>query len=537
MIRSHSLTRLTASVVSLLCLFCMSSLVFAQGAAQTPAASPANKPAPAAKPAQPAPASKPAVDKPLSFRFTEIEKDSDEDRIRNQTGTIINKGKFEKTEDKAIFTQYYKEYFFARWVNSGKYYQMDAYPETLRKQARLTRKPTDKKKLEAIASRWTYPCFIEDFRKDLDRSRDDGEPQKIAVKIAYDFAMEVIASNNSQCTPAVKYNCTLLLGNLYYKTSASANELPVVYAPAFETLVKIASSAKAPCYLKIGALMGLNQMISETNLTDKQKTDVYNVMLEIAKTKVDPATFASSKDDPTGEGAAWARNLSIEGLRLLADFNSKIDKTKGFYPGKEAVGTLFQIINDKKAPMTTRVAALESLGSYNFNKYPELKSSSPKLLKAVASLVIEAIQTELDRKVDNLVWGDDAERINRQYGSEDSENENVDNSNNAIFLLQRAMPAVYAVNTALNGVKSDKGWKGLSSLESSSDAVKPSEMIDVLKNANASLNALSKEIIPSNDAGGAADLDSEDSYATNNKLQEVISVLNSIQDDFRPFTE
>ncbi len=536
MITSKFLTRLTASVVSLLCLFCMTSLVFAQEAAQAPAASPANKPAPAAKPAQPAPAPKPAVEKPLSFRFTEIEKDSDEDRIRNQTGTIFNKGKFEKAEDKAIFTQYYKGYFFARWVSSGKYYQMDAYPETLRKQARMTKKPTDKKKLEAIASRWTYPCFIEDFRKDLDRSREDGEPQKIAVKTAFDFAMEVIASNNSQCNPAVKYNCTLLLGNLYYKTSASANELPVVYTPAFDTLVKIASSAKAPCYLKIGALMGLNQIISETNLTDKQKSDVYNVMLEIAKTRVDPAALASSKDDPTGEGASWARNLAIEGLRLLADFNPKVDKTKGFYPGKEAIGTLFQIINDKKAPMTTRIAALESLGSYNFNKYPELKSSSPKLMKAVASLVIEAIQTELDRKVDTLVWGDDAELMARQYHSDNAEEEQVDTTNNAIFLLQRALPAVYALNAALNGVKSDKGWKGLSTLDSSNDATSPAEMIDVLKNANSSLNALAKEIIPSNSSGGAADLDSEDSYPTD-KMQEVISVLNSIQDDLRPFTE
>ena len=542
MIRFHFLTRLTASVVSFLCLFCMTSLVFAQGAPQTPAASPENKPAPqakpapAAKPAQPAPASKPAVEKPLSFRFTEIEKDSDEDRIRNQSGTIINKGKFEKAEDKAIFTQYYKEYFFARWVSSGKYYQMDAYPEALRKQAKATRKPTDKKRLENIASRWSYPCFIEDFRKDLDRSREDGEPQKIAVKIAYDFAMEVIASNNSHCTPAVKYNCTLLLGNLYYKISASANELPVVYAPAFDTLVKIASSAKAPCYLKIGALMGLNQIISETNLTDKQKTDVYTVMLEIAKTKVDPSAFANSKDDPTGEGAAWARNLAIEGLRLLADFNSKIDKTKGFYPGREAIGTIFQIINDKKAPMTTRIAALESLGSYNFNKYPELKSNSPKLLKSAAALVIEAIQTELDRKVDNLIWGDDAEQMARQYHSDNAEEEQVDTTNNAIFLLQRALPAVYAVNTALNGVKGDKGWKGLSTLDSSTNPNSPAEMIGVLKEVNSSLNALSKEIMPSGGNAGAADIDSEDGYATD-KMQEVISVLNSIQDAFRPFTE
>lgn len=536
MIKFNFPARLTASFVSLLCLFSMTSLVFAQETAQKPSSSPANQPAPAVKPTQPAPASKPAVDKPLSFRFNEIEKDSDEDRIRNQTGTIISKGKFEKPDDKNLFIQYYKEYFFARWVNSGKYYQMDVYPDNLRKQAKTTKKPNDKKRLEATASRWTYPCFIEDFRKDLDRSRDDGEPQRIAVKTAYDFAMEVIASNNAQCTPAVKYNCTLLLGNLYYKTSASANELPVVYSPAFETLLKIASSAKAPCYLKIGALMGLNQIISETNLTDKQKSDVYNVMLNIAKTKVDPATFASSKDDPTGEGAIWARNLSIEGLRLLADFNSKVDKTKGFYPGKEAIGTIFQIINDKKAPMTTRIAALESLGSYNFNKYPELKSSSPKLLKSAAALVIEAIQIELDRKVDTLVWGDDAEQFSRQHNPDDAENEQVDNTNNAIFLLQRSLPSVYAVYTALNGVKTDKGWKGLSTLESPNDSIKPSEMIDVLKNANSSLNALAKEIIPSNNSGDAVDIDSEDSYASD-KLQEVISVLNSIQDDLRPFTE
>ena len=529
MITSQILNRLIARFAAVSCLFVLTSTLYAQNAA--PAA------APAARPAQPAPA-RPAADKPLSFRFREIEKDSDEDRIRNQTSTIINKGKFEKAEDKDIFTQYYKDYFFGRWISNGRFYQMDTYPDTLRKQMRTTKKPTDKKKLEAIANRWTYPCFIEDFRKDLDRSRDDGEPQRIAVKIAYDFAMEVIGSNNAQCTPAVKYNCALLLGNLYYKTSSSAMDMPVVYAPAFDTLVKIAASAKAPCYLKIGALMGLNQIISETNLTDKQKTDVYTVMLEIAKTKVDPAAFANSKDDPTGEGAQWARDLAIEGLRLLADFNTKIDKTKGFYPGKEAVGTIFQIINDKKAPMTTRIAALESLGSYNFNKYPELKSSSPKLLKSAASLVIEAIQTELDRKVDNLVWGDDAEQMSRQYSSGDDD-EQVDTTNNAIFLLQRALPAVYAINVALNGVKGDKGWKGLSTLDASADVNSPAEMIGVLKDVNSSLNALSKEIMPSSDnvvGGAAADIDSEDSYPTD-KLQEVITVLNSIQDAFRPFTE
>ncbi len=105
--------------------------------------------------------------------------------------------------------------------------------------------------------------------------------------------------------------------------------------------------------------------------------------------------------------------------------------------------------------------------------------------------------------------------------------------------MQSALPAVYAINVALNGVKGDKGWKGLSTLDSSTDVNSPAEMIGVMKDVNSSLNALSKEIMPSNDnvvVGGAADIDSEDSYPTD-KLQEVITVLNSIQDAFRPFTE
>ena len=124
MITSQFLFRLLTRFSAVSCLFVLVSTLYAQNAA--PAA------APAARPAQPAPASKPAADKPLSVRFTEIEKDSDEDRIRNQTSTIINKGKFEKTEDKEIFIQYYKNYFFGRWINSGRFYQVDTYPETLR---------------------------------------------------------------------------------------------------------------------------------------------------------------------------------------------------------------------------------------------------------------------------------------------------------------------------------------------------------------------------------------------------------------------
>ncbi|MBQ6616375.1 MAG: hypothetical protein IJH67_08415 [Thermoguttaceae bacterium] len=533
MITSNSIMRLIMRFATVFCLFILTATLYAQNAATAPKPS---QPAAAPKPAQPAPAARPVVEKPLSFRFREIEKDSDVDRVRNQLSTIINKGQFEKPEDKDALVQYYKDYFFGRWVNYGNFYKMETYPETLKKQARSARKPTDKKRLEAASTRWNYPCFIEDFRKDLDRSRSNGEPQKIAVKSAYDFALEVLASNNIQCTPAVKYNCILLLGNLYYKTTSSASDLPVVYAPAFDMLIKIASGTKAPRYMKIGAITSLNQIIAETNLTDKQKTDAYNVLLEIVKTKVDPSTFASSKDDPSGEGALWTRELAIEGLRLLADFNSKVDKTQGFYPGKEALGSIFQIINDKKAPMTTRIAAMESLGSYNFNKYPELNASASKLQRSVAALVVEAIQTELDRKVDNLVWGDETEQASRNYGAEDAGTEPVDTTNNAIFLLQRALPSVYAINTALNGVKSDKGWKGLSDLGSSDDKARASEMTGVLRDVNSSLNALSKDIMPSNDSSRGGDLESEDEEMTD-KLQEVISVLNSIQDSFRPFTE
>lgn len=549
MITSKSISSLITRFASVFCLFILTSTLYAQNAAQSANSSPAAKPeqqtpsakseqqTPAAKSEQQAPAAKPTVDKPLSFRFREIERDSDVDRVRNQLSTIINKGQFEKPEDKDALIQFYKDYFFGRWVNYGNFYKMETYPETLKKQARSSKKPTDKKRLELASTRWNYPCFIDDFRKDLDRSRNNGEPQKIAVKTAYDFAMEVIASNNVNCTPAVKYNCILLLGNLYYKTTSASSDLPVVYAPAFDVLIKIASGAKAPRYMKIGAIMSLNQLIAETSLTDKQKSDVYNVLLEIVKTKVDPATFATSKDDPSGEGALWTRDLAIEGLRLLADFNPKVDKTQGFYPGKEALGAIFQIINDKKAPMTTRIAAMESLGSYNFNKFPELKATASKLQRSVAALVVEAIQVELDRKVDNLIWGDEAEQMARNYAPDDAGTESVDTTNNAIFLLQRALPAVYAINTALNGVKSDKGWKGLSDLGSADDKAVASEMMGTLRDVNSSLNALSKEIAPSNNSSRGGDLESDEDEETTDKLQEVISVLNSIQDSFRPFTE
>ncbi|MBQ2620778.1 MAG: hypothetical protein IJF84_05515 [Thermoguttaceae bacterium] len=535
MITSKFITRQITRISFVLCLFVLSATIYAQNAA--PAPKPA-QPAPATRPTQPAPAAKPAVEKPLSFRFREVEKESDVERVRNQLSTIFSKGEFENPEDKDALVQYYKDYFFGRWINYGNFYKMETYPETIRKQLRSAKKPADKKRLETALTRWNYPCFIDDFRKDLDRSRSNGEPQKIAVKTAYDFAVEVIASNNVQCTPAIKYNCILLLGNLYYKTTSASSDLPVVYSPAYDLLIKIAAGTKSPRYMKIGAIMSINQIIAETNLTDKQKSDAYNVLLEIVKTKVDPATFASSKDDPAGEGALWTRELAIEGLRLLADFNPKVDKTQGFYPGKEAFVAVIQIINDKKAPMTTRIAALESLGSYNCSKYPEMKANASKLQRAVAALVVEAIQVELDRKVDNLVWGDDAERYSRNYGPDDAANEQVDTTNNAIFLLQRALPAVYAINTALNGVKSDKGWKGLSDLGSADDKARTAEMITALRDANSSLNALSKKIIPSSDSSSvnASDLESEDDETTD-KLQEVISVLNTIQDSFRAFIE
>ena len=538
MIKIKFLTRLSASFVSLLCLFSMSSLVLAQDAAPAPAPAPAQAPKPAAaatapKPAQTDSGAKPAASKPLTFRFTDIEKDPDMDKMRSQTGSIINKGKFDKPEDKTAFEQYYKEYFFGRWINTGKYYQVDTYSETLRKQAR-GKKPAEKKKLETIASRWSYPCFIEDFRKDLDRSRSNGDPQRIAVKMAYDFAMEVIPNNNVQCTPAIKYNCILLLGNLYFKTSSSSGDLPVAYAPAFDVLLKIASGAKTPRYMKIGAVMSLNQMIAETKLSDKQKNDAYTCLLAIAGAPIDPATFASSKDDPAGEGALWTRELAIEGLRLLADYN-KDDKTPGFYPKKEAIVALVKIINDKKAPMTTRIAAMESLGSYNFSKLPELNAYASRLQRAIAILVVDAIQAELDRKVDTLVWGSDADQLSRQQYSDESSSEPVDNTNNAIFLLQRAMPAIYAVNTALVGVKNDKGWKGLSDLGSASDKAKATEMTNALRDINSSLNALSKEIMPSGDSSG---MDTgADEFERTDSLQEVTNALGNIQDTFKQFAE
>ncbi len=547
MITPHLFTRLFSTFVFVLSLSFIASGLFAQEAAPAPAPAPAApaKPAQAkpaqARPAPAAPAATPAVDKPLSFRFREIEKETDLDRIKNQTAQIISKGDFDKPSDKEVFAQFYKDYFFGRWINYGKIYQIDAYPEVLRKQARTTRNAAEKKKLEAAAKRWTYPCFIEDFRSDLNRSRNDGEPQKIAVKSAYDFAMEVIASKNAQCTPAVKYNCVLLLGNLYYRKSASAMDLPVVYNAAFETLIKIASGASTPRYLRIGSLMALNQIIEETNLTDKQKSDVYNVLLNIVKVKVDPAAFASSKDDPSGEGANWTRRLAVEGLRLLADFNARVDKTNGFYPGKEALAEVYKIIVDKNAPMTLRIEALESLGSYNFNKYSELKAKlPPSLQRVVASLIIEAIQLELDRKVDKLVWGDEAEEALKRNGAEENSSEPVDTTNNAIFLLQRALPVIYSAKVALEGVNVSKGWSGISKFGSNDDVANADAMLTTIKrDVNTVLNDLTKELLPSSSTsrGGELGSEMEEDFDPVDKLQEVTTALKTIQDAFRPFIE
>ena len=485
------------------------------------------KPAAAAPARRPTTGSRPVASpakSPISYKFRDLTKESELFRMKTQSGTIINKGKFDNAQDKADFTEYYKTYVFGRWVNDappGKY-KISAYEERLQRRATFERNASMQKRLQKEADSWNFAGFRDDFRKDLERSRDNGEPQNLAMKIAYDFAVEIITSSNSRSTETLKYNCMLLLGELYIRTSSSSQDKPVVCQPAFDFLLKNISDPKTPQYLRVGAMLSIQKFLDK-EISDKQKTDVYTVFLTLAKTKIDLAQYANSKDDPTGAGAIWVRELAIKNLGLMAGVIPRNADTSKFYPGIESVTELYRVLNDANAPATTRIAALDALGSFNFHKYSQIKTSQ-KFLKAVCDFVIEFTQAELDRKVDPLVWGNENEMGARMGGYSEEEPKNLEKD--AAFLRQRVIPVLYAAKNALTGINASKDWDGLTGMGTEEEKNKAKEINKGIQNSIKILNAkITPEMLETTDG------------TIMTELEKTISDIESIQESFRQLSE
>jgi hypothetical protein len=176
---------------------------------------------------------------------------------------------------------------------------------------------------------------------------------------AHDFLLNVTYKKcrgylSSKYDPAVRYNCTLLLGDLN-QSEASLKEgiAPVPYKPAMQDLIKLFASSKLDDATRVACLIGLRRHAQLCGPKDApnsfyQQPKVQNYLVgKLYK-------FARAANPPEGradEAHQWMRQLTVETLGFLR------------IPGKgDAVAKLLmKVATQAESPIALRCAAVEAL--------------------------------------------------------------------------------------------------------------------------------------------------------------------------------
>lgn len=318
-------------------------------------------------------------------------------------------------------------------------------------------------------SRWTIssktgdiPLFREEILRDLSRGKTGGTPHSDAVKLVFDFCYNVIANPKCANYPvAVKYNAMLLLGGLREKESDGSRSQGVPYTPALDLCLKSVSNAKLPEYLQIGAVKSLLSFV-DTQLSLDQKKAVTSFFYKAIQEKVDTNSSA---------GAVWKKELAIAGMAKFADPGSK----------GEVIDLLCSIIGDNSSPLSTRIAATGALSSFNYSIISS-KSSTP-LRHALASMIADCLQEELERPTESLRYQGEAKRSRRTNNASDMYVDDMsmqEDYKDSIYLRQRVIAPLAVSIKAIRGDAPTKGLAGIGDFGSEEEKNKMKGLMSVI---------------------------------------------------------
>lgn len=175
--------------------------------------------------------------------------------------------------------------------------------------------------------------------------------------------------------PAVRYNATLILGELDQKPAVEFGPdkgPPVPLAEALPVLVSAYKSNKMPDLVKIGAMVGIHRHIQyRTDLPADQRGAIAKDMYDLLQEKEPPA-------GRTAEGHDWMRRRAIDMLTTIGE------------PGArgEVVIALAGVIEDDNESLAMRYHAAESIGRLKYSSAPQIDLK--KLAVEFAELAIEA---------------------------------------------------------------------------------------------------------------------------------------------------
>ncbi len=350
------------------------------GAAQpAPGAKPAASGSPAAAtPAQPAQPDQPVVDdpgletakpaadaaaattQPAEDKKVEVkpfEVDPVDEKLKRQRTDVVKNlrdSRFENSAQQQAFEEYYNKYALPRW--------------------------TQKDTQTALAE------YRKDLRVELQTGKGGGPPHDRLLQLALAYLTKLAKGHYP---PAVRYNATLALGDLFAREAQDIRTPPIPLPAAQPVLLELVNSGEESVIdaVRVAALVALNRHailgISDQQVVSQQ---VIPSMLKLATTKVAPGRSA--------EGHAWMRALACDTLGELQS------------PGQqgEVAAALAEIAGDSSAHFVARSAAARALGKLNYQGLNNQGAAVTvtQLASQVGKLAADALQEEADRKMPNF---------------------------------------------------------------------------------------------------------------------------------------
>jgi len=234
---------------------------------------------------------------------------------------------------------------------------------------------------EYALPRWTVPenyGSLPDFRKDLRRellNGRSGPPYQRLLDLTFNYMSRI---SGPGFHPAVRYNATMVLGDLNVQEFAPGVKSAVEPLPAAQKVLLQAVKSSDSDAVRVAALAGLlrhaNLGIADPQIRDGQ---FIPTLLDLAK--------SSPPQGRSADGHAWLRAMAIEVLGALHSAG----------PDGSVALALIAMIGDKNTPMLTRLAAARALGSLELKGFKALTPS--QLAVPLGQLAVEACTAELAR--------------------------------------------------------------------------------------------------------------------------------------------
>jgi hypothetical protein len=177
--------------------------------------------------------------------------------------------------------------------------------------------------------------------------------------------------------PAVRYNATMILGDLNVQEFPPGTKTPVQPHPgAFKVLAAAVRDSDSDA-VRVAALLSLTRHASQAPAGSPIADQLTPMLVGLVKSPPPPGRSA--------EGHAWLRALAIEVLAALHSVG----------PNGSVVGLLVGIVGDKSAPVLTRCAAARALGTFDYTDFKGLTAG--QLATPLGQLAVEMCTAELAR--------------------------------------------------------------------------------------------------------------------------------------------